>query len=249
MYFFKAELSLFDEDKETIFFIPNTDTLEKNELPTFSENELTAHPKFTEFAKRTKTAIVDVEYVLYEAKDVVVDEMSEVEFERLLDQNKLVLLDGNNFCIQTRKIKYKSKKGNSLFPKIGIGAAVLILIIGAAAKKMRSKADPTLEPTSEITSDVAYSSESSSSSFVVPPINEIISSVPEVPESTSVISSVQSTIQPPESTASSTASTTAPEPSEAVSSVASSVTSSQSSYGTSSDETHEAVTASSDVAD
>lgn len=223
MYFFKAELSLFDEDKETIFLIPNTETLEKNELPIFSENELTAHPKFTEFVKRTKTAIVDVEYALYEAKDVVVDEMSEVEFEQLLNQNKLVLLDGNNFCIQTRKIKYKRKKGNSLFPKIGIGAAVLVLIIGATAKKMRSNAEPTAEPTSEITSDIAYSSESSNSSYDEPPINEIISSISEASESTPITSSVQSAVQLPESTVTSTTSTVQSKPTS--SSVSSSSTS------------------------
>ena len=70
MYFFKAELSLFDEVKETIFLIPNTDNLSKDELPLFSENELTAHPDFAAFVKRTKTSIVDIEYELYNAKDV-----------------------------------------------------------------------------------------------------------------------------------------------------------------------------------
>lgn len=207
MYFFKTELSLFDEDKETIFLIPNTDTLEKDELPVFSENELTAHSKFTSFLKRTKTAIVDVAYELYEAKDVVFDEMDAGDagkFEQLLDRNKLELLDENEFCIQTRKIKFKRQKGKSLFPKIGIGAAVLLLIVGAAAKKMRSKEEPPPEPTSEITSEIVYSSESISDSLDEPPIEEVTSSVPEAAESTTEISSVQSTVQLPESTPTST---------------------------------------------
>lgn len=223
MYFFKVELSLFDEDKETIFLVPNTDALEKDELPVFSENELTAHQKFTAFVKRTKTAIVDVEYELYEAKDVVFDDMDEEKFEQLLNKNKLELLDGNDFCIQTRKIKYKRKKGNSLFPKIGIGAAVLLLIVGAAAKKMRSNAEPTTEPTSEIASEIVYSSEDLNSSLDEPPIDEIISSAPEVAESTTEISSIQSTVQLPESTATSTTSTVQSKPTS--SSVSSSSTS------------------------
>lgn len=235
MYFFKVVLSLFDEDKETIFLIPNVDMLEKNELPVFSENELTAHSKFTEFVKRTKTAIVDVEYELYEVKDVVVvEEMNESEFEQLLDRNKLVLLDSNDFCIQIRKIKYKRKKGNSLFPKIGIGAAVLLLIAGTVAKKMRSNEEPTPEPTSEITSDTAYSSEDLNNSLGEPPIDEIISSVPEVTESTTEISSVQSTVQLPESTATSTTSTVQTTPTSPAISSATTSTAAQSTVQSSS---------------
>lgn len=189
MYFFKVEISLFDEDKETIFLVPDTDALEKDELPVFSENELTSHPTFAAFLKRTKTAIVDVAYELYEAKDVVFDEMDAGDagkFEQLLDRNKLELLDENEFCIQTRKIKNHHKKGKSLFSKIGIAAAALLLIVGAVTKKMRSKPQPQPEPTSEITSDIVYSSES-------------LQSVPEAAESSPVDSSEQSTAQLPES--------------------------------------------------
>lgn len=186
MYFFKVEISLFDEDKETIFLVPDTDALEKDELPVFSENELTAHPTFAAFLKRTKTAIVDVSYQLFEAKDTVLEEMDTEKYEELAEQKKLKLLDGNDFCIQTRKIKNHHKKGKSLFPKIGIAAAALLLIVGAVTKKMRSKPQPQPEPTSEITSDIVYSSES-------------LQSVPEAAESSSVDSSEQSTAQLPES--------------------------------------------------
>lgn len=184
MYFFKVEISLFDEEKEVIFMIPNTDGLAKDELPVFSENELTAHLKFAAFVKRTKTSIVDVSYQLFEARDTVLEEMDTEKYEELAELNKLKLLDGNDFCIQTRKIKNHYKKGKSLFPKIGIAAAVLLLIVGAVAKKTRSKSQP--EPTSEITSEIAYSSES-------------LQSVPEAAESSSVVSLEQSTAQLPES--------------------------------------------------
>lgn len=223
MYFFKTELSLFDEKKETIFLVPNVDMLERDELPLFSENELTAHPKFTEFVKRTKTAIVDVAYELYETKDVAVEDMNEDEFEQLVEQNQLNLLDSNDFCIQTRKIKYKRKGSKSIFPKIGIGAAVLVLIAGAVVKKMQSNAEPPSEPASEITDSTVYSSESLNSGFDEPSVDENISSVPETGESSTVFSSVQSTVQPTESTVTSTSSTVS---SNLSSSTASSMTSS-----------------------
>lgn len=192
MFFFRAELSLFDEDKETIFLIPNDDGLPKDELPLFSESELTAHPKFTAFVKRTKTAIVDIEYELYEAKDVVLEEITEEKFDELLDAEKLELLDSNNYCIQTRKIHYKKQKNSSLFPKIGIGAAVLLLIMGAAAKKMRAKNQPSPGPVGEITSEVVYSSESSAEE---PTDDESSLSVSDITESATSSSSEQSTVQ------------------------------------------------------
>lgn len=186
MYFFKVVLSLFDEGKETIFIIPDTDTLGKDELPELFDSVLTAHPAFTAFVKRTKTSVVDVGYELYETKDVL-EEISESDFELLQEQKMLKLLDSIDFCIQTRKIKQrKTKKGksSSLFPIIGIGAAALILIAGAVYKMMRSKEEPPPEPESAITSDIAESSEGSESGLEELPIDDVISSVPEVVEST-----------------------------------------------------------------
>ena len=108
MYFFKVELSLFDEEKETIFLIPNADTIAitQGEIPVFSENELTAHPKFLAFVKRTKTSIVDVDYELYSAKDVIFDTMNDEQFEELKDSNKLEMLDSNSFCITNFLIRH-----------------------------------------------------------------------------------------------------------------------------------------------
>lgn len=193
MYFFKAELSLFDDDKETIFLIPNIDELPKGELPLFSESELTSHPKFASFVKRTKTSIVDIEYELYEAENFELEEITEEKFEELREQNKLALLDSNNYCIQTRKIQYKQqKKGGSLFPKIGIGAAALLLITGAAANKMRAKNQPSPGPIGEITGEVVYSSESSAEE---PTDDESSLSVSDITESATSSSSKQSAVQ------------------------------------------------------
>lgn len=186
MYFFKVVLSLFDEGKETIFIIPDTDSLGKDELPELFDSVLTAHPAFAAFVKRTKASVVDVGYELYETKDVL-EEISESDFELLQEQKMLKLLDSIDFCIQTRKIKqHKKKKGkSSLFPIIGIGAAALILIAGAVYKMMRSKEEPPPEPENVITSNIMESSEGSKNSNLEElPIDDIISSVPEVVEST-----------------------------------------------------------------
>lgn len=188
MFFFKVVLSLFDEGKETIFIIPDTDALGKDEFPELFDSVLTAHPAFAAFVKRTKASVVDVGYELYETKDVL-EEISESDFELLQEQKMLKLLDSIDFCIQTRKIKqHKKKKGkSSLFPIIGIGAAVLILIAGAIYKVSRSKEEPLPpDPESVITSDITESSEGSESSengLEELPINDIISSVPQAAES------------------------------------------------------------------
>lgn len=157
-------LSLFDEGKETIFIIPDTDALGKDELPELFDSVLTAHPAFAAFVKRTKASVVDVGYEFYETKDVL-EEISESDFELMQEQKMLKLLDSIDFCIQTRKIKqHKKKKGkSSLFPIIGIGAAALILIAGAVYKMMRSKEEPPPEAASEITSEITESSDGSES--------------------------------------------------------------------------------------
>lgn len=186
MYFFKVVLSLFDEGKETIFIIPDTDALGKDELPELFDSVLTAHPAFAAFVKRTKASVVDVGYELYETKDVL-EEISESDFELMQEQKMLKLLDSIDFCIQTRKIKqHKKKKGkSSLFPIIGIGAAALILIAGGVYKMMRSKEEPPPETESEIISDITGSSEGSENNGLEElPFDDIISSVPEIVEST-----------------------------------------------------------------
>lgn len=185
MYFFKVVLSLFDEGKETIFIIPDTDALGKDELPELFDSVLTAHPAFTAFVKRTKASVVDVGYELYETKDVL-EEISESDFELMQEQKMLKLLDSIEFCIQTRKIKqHKKKKGkSSLFPIIGIGAAALILIAGAVYKMTRSNEEPPPEPENEITSEITESSEGLENGLEELPIDDIISSVPEAVEST-----------------------------------------------------------------
>ena len=173
MYFFKVELSLFDEDKETIFLIPNADTIAitQGEIPVVCENELTSHPQFLTFVKRTKTSIVDVEYELYEAKDVVIDKVDEGVFKQLLDCNNITILDKKAFCIQTRKIKYKKrKKGKPIFPVIGIGAAVLLLIAAGAYKSINKNNNS--KSNSETTSDISDISDEISDSSESPLIDD-----------------------------------------------------------------------------
>lgn len=185
MYFFKVVLSLFDEDKETLFIIPDTDTLGKDELPELFDSVITSHPKFTAFAKRTKGAVIDVNYELYETKDVL-EEITESEFELMQQQKMLKLLDSIDFCIQVRKIKQHSKKkkgGSAMLLIIGVAAAVVLLIAGGVYKASRSKEEPPPEIESEITSEITESTDSSESGLEELPIDDVISSVPEVVES------------------------------------------------------------------
>lgn len=189
MYFFKVELTLFDEDRDTLFIVPKAEQEGENKIPLFSESALTSHYQFITFVKRTKTSIVDVAYELYEAIDFNAEDMDKEEFDELLELNKLVLVDSNDFCIQTRKIKYKKSKGkggmSSLFPKIGIAAAVLLLIVGAVAKIKRK--DENAASTTSSTSGVVSSTASVYSSVI-----EETSNTTEGTESSVVSSPIQS---------------------------------------------------------
>ena len=186
MYFFKVELTLFDEDRDTLFIVPKAEQEGENKIPLFSERALTSHYQFITFVKRTKTSIVDVAYELYEAIDFNAEDMDKEEFDELLELNKLVLVDSNDFCIQTRKIKYKKSKGkggmSSLFPKIGIAAAVLLLIVGAVAKIKRK--DENAASTTSSTSTTEGTESSVVSSPIQSedlPVSEPVPAVPETP--------------------------------------------------------------------
>lgn len=167
MFFFRVELSLFDEERQTIYLYPDTQALDKDETPFFSESALTANPVFKRYVKQLKTDVVDIKYGLYEAKDIVFDEMNDEEFEQLLSQNKLRLIDQNDFCIVCGKMKSKSgrKKNNSMFVLI-VAAFAVMLLLGAMSMKKgdqpvidSSQTEP--EESGDISSDISISDENS----------------------------------------------------------------------------------------
>lgn len=252
-YFFKVTLSYFDDERKTFFITPDQSETDEQGVP-FSENDLQDTAEFKEFVKTTKADIIDVDYtefaVEYDPKksDILSKPVTEDSFAELEKRGLLKVVDENQFLLLFKK--QKKQGGKSKMPIVCvIIAAVVVIGVCAYGALGRRSAENSATDTSDL-SDVPESnsdeiSDSGSESKASGSSSDDSSAGASASES-SDNSSVNSSTQ---STASSTTSTTAPEPSEAVSSVASSVPSSQSSYGTSSDETHEAVTASSDVAD
>ena len=55
MYFFKADISSFDDEAETVFIIPGQNA-DENGVP-FEEKMITQTAEYKAFVKRTKTAI------------------------------------------------------------------------------------------------------------------------------------------------------------------------------------------------
>lgn len=179
MFFFRVELSLFDEDRQTIFLIPETS--EPDEIPVFSERELTASPTFKKYVKQHKTGVVDIKYELFKST-AVCEEITDEAFEKMQNENTLEMLDGNEFCVINGKERThsKSKSITPIFAVIGV-AVLLLLIVGAMSQAGKHTNDTTT--TSDLESEVESSTESDNSeisdSFVESEVSEISSLISE----------------------------------------------------------------------
>lgn len=252
-YFFKVTLSYFDDERKTFFITPDQSETDELGVP-FSENDLQDTAEFKEFVKATKADIIDVDYtefaVEYDPKksDILSNPVTAESFAELEKRGLIKVIDENQFILLLKKKKRSG--GGSKFPIVWIVwiAAVLVFALGVFAYRELSKRSNEND-TSDISAALEISSDEISDSDSESEASGASSDDSSAGASeSSNISSVNSSTQ---STALSTASTTAPapKPSEAVSSVASSVTASQSRPTESSEETHEVVTASSNVSD
>ena len=71
MYFFKADISSFDDEAETVFIIPGQNA-DENGVP-FEEKMITQTAEYKAFVKRTKTALVDCTYTQYQTDEPIAD--------------------------------------------------------------------------------------------------------------------------------------------------------------------------------
>lgn len=166
MFFFRIELSSFDDEKKSLFIVPDIQDADENGVPVFSEKTLTAHADFKQFIKDTKTSIVDVKYALYKADTA--NEINEEIFAELLSANNLELMDSNEFPITSGKSKGKSggKDNTKMYLIIGIAALafIVLIIVSAAVTKAPDNGDiGTTDSSSEI-SEISDSSEISDNS-------------------------------------------------------------------------------------
>ena len=148
MYFFKADISSFDDEAETVFIIPEQNA-DENGVP-FEEKMITQTAEYKAFVKRTKTALVDCTYTQYQTDAPIADGLNSEKFAQLETEGKLAVIDANTYSISTGKsAKSKGKKNLTTYLIIGgIAVAAVILIAVSALSSGNKKNIPaeTTEP-------------------------------------------------------------------------------------------------------
>lgn len=185
MFFFKIEISSFDDEVKTLFIIPEQNADEKG-VP-FTEKIVTQTAEYKAFIKDTKTTLVDCNYTQYKSEMPLIDGLTEELFNQLLAENKLTQLDSNSYTITTGKSSAKGGNKNTMYYII-IAVVVVVVIImmltfSAIAKK---KPAESAESSSEISETSENSDENSSensseesSESTEPPESSVETSEPE----------------------------------------------------------------------
>lgn len=145
MYFFKVDISSFDDEAETVFIIPEQNA-DENGVP-FEEKIITQTAEYKAFVKRTKTALVDCAYTQYQT-EAVADGLNAEKFAQLEAEGKLTVIDANTYSISTGK-SAKSKGKNNLTTYLIIGgiAVVAVILIAVSALSGGDKNDTPAETT------------------------------------------------------------------------------------------------------
>lgn len=144
MYFFKADISSFDDEAETVFIIPEQNA-DENGVP-FEEKMITQTAEYKAFVKRTKTALVDCTYTQYQTDEPIVDGLNSEKFAQLETEGKLAVIDANTYSISTGKsAKSKGKKNFTTYLIIGGIAVAAVILIAVSALSGSNKTDTPAE--------------------------------------------------------------------------------------------------------
>lgn len=166
MYFFRIEISSFDDATRTLFVIPEQNADEQG-VP-FDEKFLTRTDEYKTFVKENTTSMVDGAYVQYKCEEVL-ENITEEIFDRLLSEGKLTKLDDNSFSISTG---YKPKKSGGKKDKRtyliigGIALALVVLLIVSAVTGRGGSEDLTTSVESSVSTESTDSSDSADSSDI-----------------------------------------------------------------------------------
>lgn len=145
MYFFKVDISSFDDEAETVFIIPEQNA-DENGVP-FEEKIITQTAEYKAFVKRTKTALVDCAYTQYQT-EAVADGLNDEKFAQLETEGKLAVIDANTYSISTGKsAKSKGKKNFTTYLIIGGIAVAAVILIAVSALSGGDKNDTPAETT------------------------------------------------------------------------------------------------------
>lgn len=159
MFFFRVEISSFDDAAKTLFIIPEQNADEQG-VP-FEERFLTMTAEYKAFIKETATSMVDGTYTQFACEERY-ESISEELFGQLQAEGKLTELDGNSFSISTGFKPKKSgggKKDMKMYLIIGAFALVLVLLLIVSAAVGGKSDDDTV--TSVETSESVESTENS----------------------------------------------------------------------------------------
>ena len=145
MYFFKVDISSFDDEAETVFIIPEQNA-DENGVP-FEEKIITQTAEYKAFVKRTKTALVDCAYTQYQT-ETAADGLDAEKFAQLEAEGKLAVIDANTYSISTGKsAKSKGKKNFTTYLIIGGIAVAAVILIAVSALSGGDKKDIPAETT------------------------------------------------------------------------------------------------------
>lgn len=146
MYFFKVDISSFDDEAETVFIIPEQNA-DENGVP-FEEKMITQTVEYKAFVKRTKTALVDCTYTQYQTDEPIADGLNSEKFAQLETEGKLAVIDANTYSISTGKsAKSKGKKNFTTYLIIGGIAVATVILIAVSALSGGDKNDTPAETT------------------------------------------------------------------------------------------------------
>lgn len=125
MFFFKVEISSFDDAAKTLFVVPEQHSDEQG-VP-FEDKMLTQTADFKQFVKSTQTCMVDGKYTQYKT-DGVFESITEQQFEQLKAEGKVEELDSNSFSISTGFSPKKGGGKKDFKTLLIIGGAAIVLI-------------------------------------------------------------------------------------------------------------------------
>lgn len=129
MYFFRVEISSFDDAAKTLFIIPEQKADEQG-VP-FEDKMLTQTADFKQFVKETQTCMVDGKYTQFKTAEVC-ESITEQQFEQLMSEGKAEEMDSNSFSIS---MGFSPKKGGAkkdfktLLIIGGVAIALIALLI------------------------------------------------------------------------------------------------------------------------
>lgn len=199
MYFFKADISSFDDEAETVFIIPEQNA-DENGVP-FEEKIITQTAEYKAFVKRTKTALVDCAYTQYQTDEPIADGLNSEKFAQLKAEGKLAVIDANTYSISTGKsAKSKGKKNFTTYLIIGGIAVVAVILIAVSALSGGNKTDAPAETTetsatTETAETDAQTEETTTTETGIPPAESSEQGEADVPVSET------SSAEPPAETA------------------------------------------------